>query len=337
MRYLLLLLLVGCASVDIKEEPKQDICKDATIINSSSDLSILNDPDKSKFCFEEGEYKLPDLVTSGTKESPRQIIGNAVVDKLIFKSNHWAVDGITARNDKLHSHIRMQRGVNNITLNNMLIENGGGSSGMIAMGGDNLIIQNSTIRNTFVVPKMDDHCIVFYGKNNKVVNNKIYNCAGDGIQISGAGAEGGVISFNDIYVTPDYYSDGNGNLTPDGEFICGENALDFKGGGTATNPLIVKNNNIHGFNKPDDKNCATGGGGITAVVMHGKASEIIFEENLISDSTIGIIAANPTVTRVLFINNTFLDLDRAFSMPSNKAYDNEYIGNTFSNVANKGL
>ncbi len=332
------------------------------IIDEVSDFSQINDVGKTIFCVEPGNYIVDlDLTRSGTAESPRYIryfnsseteeihpvhmdeSDRVVIEELFFlHTEHWVVDRLTVRDSITHSSVRMQPGANNITLNRMLVENSGGSSGMIAMGGSNNVIQDSVIRNTFVVPRMDDHCIVMYGANVKVVDNEIYNCAGDGIQVSGSTAPGGIIAYNEMYVNSDYYTDGNGNFDPNGTHMCAENGLDMKGAGTGSfpfsedNQLLVIGNKIHGFNRDDDNHCGTGAGSIgIGVIIHSPVVtyNLRFEENIIFDNNMGIANANPQVVHSSFINNLLFGMDYAMTIPSNKSHNNEFYYNTFLNTS----
>jgi hypothetical protein len=336
---------------------------EVAIIDSVAGFSQVNDPAKKVFCIEPGNYDVPlDLSQSGAEGESRFLryynpseieeihpanmdeTDRAVVKTLYFLgSHHWIVDRLTVRNPDQYAFIRMQTrlpynphwadDVNHIVLNRLLVEESGGSAGMIAMGGYNLTVQDSVVRNSFITPNQDDHCLVFYGNNNAVVGNEIYNCAGDMIQISiGGGIAGGIIAENELYVTPEYRSDGQGNLDPNGEFLCAENALDAKGAGTPESPLLVTGNKIWGFDREDDPTCATSGGGYIAVINHFNTTHMLFKDNIIYDSGIGLIFANPTVNDSTYADNLFHNLDIAFAVPESKGFDNKYHNNIFSDV-----
>ena len=215
----------------------------------------------------------------------------ARIDQLYFlDTSWWVVDRITVKGTG-ESSVRMQPGdtkkkpgdtkkkpgATDIILNRLLVEGSGGGAGQVATGGKNLVIQNSVIRNTKrtrviqngKVKGKDDHCIgVREGnKNLKIVNNEIYNCAGDGLQANnGDGSRGVIIANNDFYMDSSYYTDCNGKFDPLGDCMCGENGLDIKSGGPGAFPfskdrqLLITGNRIWGFKKPDDKTCATGDG-----------------------------------------------------------------------------
>jgi hypothetical protein len=331
-----------------------------TIIDSSAQFVHLNDPERRVFCIKPGNYITGlKLTVDGTAEAPRIIRYHnpdvaddvhpvhmtegqrAVVEQMFFHGvRHWEVDRMTIRHDSLHSQVRMQPNIfhwtdhwvhNNeyLTLKNSLVEGGGGSSGMIAMGGDNLSILNNVIRNTFVVPNMDDHCIVLYGANNKVIGNEIYNCAGDGIQMSagGLGSPDTIVEYNEMYMTADYRTDGAGNFDPNGAWICAENAIDIKGGGQPDRPVIVRNNLMYGYDRNYDRTCVSGGGGVYPAVSHNLTHDMIVKDNVFIDGRIGWIMANPTTTKTVFDGNLFMNMEWAFSTPPHKAFDNTYINN----------
>lgn len=333
------------------------------LIDSAEKFAQINDPSKRIFLVQPGNYAVDlELTQDGTPEAKRYIIyynpseqsevhpanmseaDRAVIQELYFLgTEHWVVHRITARDESTHSHVRMQPNTfhwtdhwphNNrhILLDKMLIEGGGGSSGMVAMGGEDLTVQDSVIRNSFITPNADDHGIVFYGDRNKLIGLEVYDCSGDMVQISGSGSNSGVIADCEFYVTSAYYTDGNGNLDPNGTHMAVENGMDFKGGGNVDG-LLVKDNFIWGFNRDDDNNTVTGAGSIgLGIVTHSSCSNVIFEGNVLLDNQMGFIGANPTTQDCIFRDNLFKDHTYGFSMPSSKAFNNKYFDNKFDNV-----
>ena len=214
------------------------------------------------------------------------------------------------------------------------------------------MIQNSVIRNTKKttvekdgkVKGKDDHCIGVRKKseNLKIVNNEIYNCAGDGLQVNrakyGTGSTGVIIANNDFYIDSSYYTDCKGKFDPLGDCMCGENGIDIKSGGPGVFPfskdrqLLITGNRIWGFNKPDDKTCATGDGGGKAVIVHFDAQGLRFEENLIFDSKFGIGFPNDATKNISVINNLFFNLDNGLAWVR-KSNFNEYYYNTWLNIS----
>ena len=346
------------------------------LVDEASDFSSINSSSIRVFCVEPGDYTTDlDITQSGTASSKRYIryynseetsevhpanmdaADRAIIDgHMYFLSGveHWIVDRISF--DKaISSPIRMQPSAgNNIWLNRLLVENNW--SNHIAPGGDFNVVQDSVLRNSAGQVGFDDIAIFHYGEDFKVVGNEIYNIRGDAIQVSNA-AEGGVIAYNELYITDAVYTDCLGNIDTGGNCMCAENALDIKGGAGVsetfpfTDPvLVVAHNKMHGFNRNDDDTsgnmCGTGAGSVgVAVIIHGGVVQdgsdtgkgVIFRDNIITsgDNNIesaGIIGANPVSESYSFINNLIYDIDYALSMPASKTELHEWYYNTFLDI-----
>ena len=310
-------------------------------ISQDSHWSKINHKDKTIFCVSKGDYAVNlSLTTSGTTDEPRYIVAKgAIIDSIYFLNGvkHWIVHGITV-DGSVDSSVRMQANqAANIILDHITVENSGGGAGQIATGGENLVIQDSVVRNTKVTPNKDDHCIGVpqTSVNLKIVNNEIYNCAGDGIQSNnGIGTISSIIADNEFYVDSSFYTDGKGNFDPNGDYMCGENALDIKTGGRdSTNYLLIKRNKIWGYDKSTDNTCVSGGGGGgQPVIFHLKAEWVKFEENIISGSGYGIVFANPTAKHISIINNLFSNINIAVLASMSKGSSNEFYYNTVVNA-----
>jgi len=323
------------------------------IIDEVADFEQLNNPDKTIFCIKAGNYDIYHRIfTSGTEAEPRYIqhfnptahpalmdeADRAVVRGLNFSgADHWVVDSITLRINQRSPLVKMlprDGGADHIMLNKLLLE-GGGGGGMVAMGGSNLTVQDSVIRNSFVSPFKDDMGIGFRGHNNKVIGNEIYNMAGDSIAIGSVidGVnEGAVIADNELYMTADYRTDGNGNFDPEGEWLCAENAADFKGGGSVDSPMLFIGNKVWGFDRNDDHNCVSGGGGDFPISLHQQARYILVEDNIFYNSGIAIIFAALDAHHITFQDNLFYDLEYVVSAPKSKTHSNKYIDNRLHEV-----
>jgi hypothetical protein len=310
-------------------------------ISQDSHWSKINQKDKTIICVSKGDYAVNlSLTTSGTADEPRYIVATgATIDRMYFLNGvkHWIVHGITV-DGTVDSSVRMQANqASSIILDNITVENSGGGAGQIATGGENLVIQDSVIRNTKVTPNKDDHCIGVpqTNVNLKIVNNEIYNCAGDGIQSNnGIGTISSIIADNEFYVDSSFYTDGKGNSDPNGDYMYGENALDIKTGGRkSTNYLLIKRNKIWGFDKSTDNTYVSGaGGGGQPVIFHLKADRVKFEENIISGSGYGIVFANPTVKHISIVNNLFSNINIAVFASMSKGDSNEFYYNTVVNA-----
>lgn len=363
MKYLIFIFLLVSTSVfaeDLRTPVTLPACDsgnpEVVIIETAAQFSQVNDIDKRIFCVKAGNYSGEfNITVDGTEGNPRYLIpvdtslhpvhkaeaDRVVVERVTFKGvRHWVSSGITVRNENPIPIVKMQRKIenpgfrfdnNNILLDKFLVEGGGNGAGAVAMGGHDLTVQDFVIRNT-AIDTEDDHCLVIYGKRNKVVHNEIYNCAGDGIVGSRALSYNGVVAYNEIYVTQDFHTDGNGNFDPNGEFLCAENAFDIQGGGGSQNRMLIKGNWSYGFDKWRDTNCVGSGGGDITFILHFNARYIDVEDNIVENTRVGFMSANPTVRDTNFVGNKVINADIGFEFGSNNAFGNSFVDNKAHNV-----
>ena len=217
----------------------------------------LNDPTSGEkyFCFNPGDYtskghitltsggstsdpkwiRLAGLGTEPPVQLPNTPSDRATLAGLAIQDGDWVIhrmafDGSSDQDDDQIKIEHASNTVSNVTFSKILAEecyatDGDESRACIEMKRTNgVTVQNSVVRRTEMVPQTDAHCIATGGTNVdvRIVNNEIYDCAGDGFMTNnGSDLEGARIENNDFYTTT--YLDG-----PTGK-ICGENGLDFKG------------------------------------------------------------------------------------------------------------
>jgi Right handed beta helix region len=179
------------------------------------------------------------------------------------------VDGIHVNGRGDAGYSRVEASSSRITINNSLFEN---VANMIlyVRGAQDVTVQNSIFRDTIPEPHHDRHCI-FVGTGShrlKILNNIIYDCAGDGLQIApgGTGPRDTVIADNHLYLSPKL-------IQPDGR-ACAENGFDFKGGSR----VLVKNNVLYGF-RPTDRTCGGSGSQGSAMIFHVEANNYVVDGN----------------------------------------------------------
>ena len=326
---------------------------EVSIIREPAEVSNINRSTKSILCIVPGDYSSAGAIkitSSGIKDKPRYLVyydpdsmdhannrktveqkyGNrAVISGLVFKSaRNWIIDGITliTSADNIQPLIYFPAGSksNSIVFKNMLLEGGGGGAGQVYIGNDNdnISLVSSVLRNTRPIAHKDSHCIKINGSSRNVISkNEIYNCAGDGIQISHDGSPGTKITDNDIYLTRQIYSDCKGNPDSDGNCACAENAVDIKGATKSPDPappgewLTISGNRMWGF-KRTDVLCGGSGDAGNAIVIHYDPSDyIMISDNIIHHSHNGITVSSynskgsPDGTdHVSIINNTFYSI-----------------------------
>jgi hypothetical protein len=225
-------------------------------------------------------------------------------------------------------------------LQKVLIEGGGGGTGHLNLRPNisNITVQNSVLRNT-VQGSGDNHCVKLVGLSTNVrfLDNEIYDCAGDGIQVGNATSgnidvnEGVLIQGNDIYITPAMYTNGSGVKTPTGAYACAENAIDVKGTTAAADPvpegkwMKILGNRMWGFRKPDTTCGGTPNSYTQSVVFHNAdADNILFKDNVVfgAGGGLGIPQKNDGgatwLDHISVVNNLFYDIPSfAFTTGSN--------------------
>jgi hypothetical protein len=320
-------------------------CSGAVTISSSADWNKL-DGSGTVFCVRPGNYSGTLTVSSdGTSAEPRilrfeassrtykpwQASSKATFSgKITFgAANHWVIDGIRFTRGDVGNNIRI-RNSSNITLQNVLVEGGGSGTGQLNLrpGNSNITINNSVFRDT-MQGGGDRHCIKLVGLSTNIqfLDNEIYNCAGDGIQIGNGNSsgdidmnEGVLIQGNDFYIPNSLYSDCNGNKTVDGACACAENAIDVKGTTRAEDPvpeskwLKILGNRIWGFQKPDSACGGSPNSHTQSVVFHwGGSDNILFKDNIVFDAGGGLGMPQKAVCcgvmdHISVINNIFYNI-----------------------------
>jgi len=271
----------------------------------------------------------------------------ATVDQLHFDGGEfWIIDRLTVHGTGDTSvDIGDLGGSDDIHLQRMLVEGSGGGAGQVNVGRTGFVLQGSVVRNSSqATDSGDDHCVnLANGDDIRIIDNELYDCTGDMLQLHGQHQNQVIIAGNELYVSSALRTDCAGTINGTGNCLAAENALDFKRGGDDTFPydvavgnyVLVKNNIMWGFDRTDDGAFVTGGGGDDTIIIHQDAKGIVFEGNFVdgmgADPTFGIVYANPTSANITFKNNLFYNLDIAISGSSNGGTF-EYYQNTFLDV-----
>lgn len=316
----------------------------------------------TKFCVTPGNYKAagdinisnsctatkPCMITWYKAGSPYSTsIKQATADRATIRSikwnekSHWHVRGIRV-NDGNHESanpgpIQIINNSDNIVLDGVLAEAGQKNNILITRGSDDVVIQNSVIRESNK-KLADTHCIyITPGEigladkyqnvlNLKIVHNEIYDCNGDAIQIQNSvdsagnqpkefGIQGALIADNDMYTYGYRANCSTGALEPGtGNCTCGENAVDFKtASASASAPVIFTENRMWGYRAeheilsgacPNSNNHKTPGFAVNIQSNEGGSGNVDLTKNLFFDSANGLYtevgAANIKVNKNIF-------------------------------------
>ncbi|MBW2456616.1 MAG: hypothetical protein JRI68_19010, partial [Deltaproteobacteria bacterium] len=150
----------------------------------------------------------------------------------------------------------------------------------------------------------------------RIVNNEIVDFT-DSIQLyrpnnatHAIDFGGTIIDENDLYLTDAIYSDCNGNLEPQGDCACAENAVDIKSAGTGSNNIVqVSNNRMWGF-KDTDTACGGTGSWGPAAVIHQGSEYSLFQANKIWSCARGL---SFTSSRHSVIDNVIYAIDNPYA------------------------
>lgn len=296
-------------------------------IETLADWGTINSSTKSIFCVKPGYYQNSNgaaiqITASGTADNPRYIIldnGNdthpaslsesalANVDIEFNNANYWVVDRMASiGTQNVYDAPLLFKNATNIVINREFID--GSSGGIIFRNGchDNTV-QNSRIQNMSETGLKADRVGIELAPREtaneitgtQILYNEIYNC-NDGFQAvwrSGTTSNyaGTVVYGNDISVDSNIYTDCSGNFNVNGECSYSENGVDIKAGSdSADNPMIIKNNRLWGFRPSDTTNSNLADPG-AALVVHYGVKNISIDDNIIFDTTRGIVIADKNV------------------------------------------
>ena len=208
-----------------------------------------------------------------------------------------------------------------------------------------MTLQNSVCRNTPKVQQNDRHCINSPDADNHIVNNEIYDVAGDGIQSSGTCARC-VIENNDFYQTTAMYCDADNTPNVNGDFSAGENGVDIKRAGQSASAVMqIIQNRFSGFKKTDG-GCGSSGSSGEAIVIHESgggtaATYSLILNNIIFNTGFGISFPNGFPNHHSIVGNIFSNLNSVAIASKGIDYDNsdniEVYLNTFSQIESDGF
>ncbi len=295
-------------------------------IRSNDDWSTINSS-KRIFCVSPGDYSSLGnikLMVSGTAEKRRYIVLNNENDTHPGKLNkselanfalsfggakYWVIDRMASFDHAIHRAVILNSGAEH-NIFNRAFTNEITTFAIFYSGAHNNTVQNGRFDTMKESARKNDNCtILFYSgsssksfsmKNNKIINNEFVN-QNDSFQIARqtingvlqlANCEGTIVDNNDMYLTSDIYTDGQGNYTPVGEYVFAENALDLKAASeNAVNPVIITNNHFWGYRRSDKSSGHCDDAGF-ALGTHFNTPNMVIEDNVIFDSAGGFASGD---------------------------------------------
>lgn len=293
------------------------------MISSDEDWNEINNPEKSIFCVSPGNYETAGTIkitAKGTKEEKKFLFlndGNEVhpgkletekqakVELDFQNASYWIVDRLSCTEKYENTCFSVHSGSFGIILSRLFATD---FYGAVLVRGSEFPPYTSdiTIQNCRFDPMsfhgIDNDKVAIslsssrWNKNGTLINTKILNNeirnSNDGIQtilhpeipLIKVQFPGTLIEGNHIYIDTDVYTDGNGNIDPNGKFALTENAIDIKAASyDITNPLVIRKNIFWGWRRTDKNGGGSGSWG-SALGTHFEPHNVIIEKNLIFDS-----------------------------------------------------
>jgi len=203
----------------------------------------------------------------------------AKIPGMSISADYWIIERLS-----FSGTVRFEEGADNNIVDRILVDGAG-----IPIDSNDVTVQNSVVRNTPTEGGRDHHCTAGYSGTLRLrlVNNEIYNCAGDGFQSnSGNDCFGCVVENNDMYATSAMYCDKSGNFTPNGAYAASEQAVDIKQGGQAGEPVMIIHNRVWGFRRTATSCGSTGSAGEGIMInglTAGDREYVLVQNNIITD------------------------------------------------------
>ncbi|MEP0366886.1 MAG: Ig-like domain-containing protein [Cyclobacteriaceae bacterium] len=306
---------------------------DMMLIDSNEDWGAINDEGKTCFFVAPGDYTglgEIEITTSGTAENRRWLVyfdpenpsdvtthpvdmpaeKRAEFERIGIEGSFWVIDRLYGTATEGSKNPTFVLNESNIIVNRVLCEGGGGGAGQVSIGDSEIVLQNSVLRNTQIIPNNDIHSIkLSEGVDVRIVNNEIYNFAGDGVQLGDKteSFKGVIIYNNDFYIDPSLYPE-------EVDEIPHENAIDIKQAGVPGGPrnhVTIRNNRFRNIaHTPGGTSPNPDQGTIDFSNINEPKSHVLVEGNIFYNCKIpfdtkgGGTMTNFTITKNLIYNAT---------------------------------
>ncbi len=334
----------------------QQACDVTITISDTSWDKIMNNSQATVFCVQAGDHTAKGTLEpgfSGSESKPKVLRyyrasddgtppikqaenERAIVARIrLVDEDHWIIHRLTLDGkggcgyavepvwpwDSVGDH------ADHNIFDSLLIQNYKGE--MFADVGNWNTLQRSVVRNSIGAPEgstcpTESMCVaVGSGSHFRTVNNEIYNCQKNIAIGSGVHDHVGlIIENNDIYATPDIYSDCKGTYNGTGPCALSESLLNLKAGGSKTDPVRVLHNRIWGARSGDWNLGLTSGGDGEAMGLGGSGDAndpgiqgvpggdwVLLLNNVVFDSAIGFGTTYPRPDNISLVGNVFWHMD----------------------------
>jgi len=212
----------------------------------------------------------------------------AIIKKIDIITRDWVIVNRITLIPGTGGAVRLSE-CDDCVVDNILIDGEGKSGNLLVFYTQRSTLQNSVVRNSGKVTNRDNTCLSIKGTDNRIVNNEIYNCAGDGIVFdTNSYPQGSKVENNDIYQTDKYLIGCDGK--PGTDCNCGEDGMDIKDGGTSSLPIEFIHNRVSGWRTTYETCGGTGsnGWGVNSGNSRVQKSYVLVKDNIIWSVSNGI-------------------------------------------------
>lgn len=315
-----------------------DVVFNPSMSRSAIEGELRRNNGNSVFCFEAGDYGslgntlnlrggntsctssnpcwliLEDAVTKQNLTPPWKRSRNAVFnDEWSCNDANWVISHLKWKGSGNKGIMfNTESGCDNLTVNAVEVTNWNGtgvsSNFELNSGADNVVIQQLFCHDHPAIYDEEVNCVRMRGaKNARIVNSEMFNVA-KGIYCFDE-CPGLVIENNDIYATPDFYTDCHGNAGDKCSKM--KTPISLKQAGTADNIVRILHNRIWGSRRTANEVCCTSTGDGSGVTWSnngsGKPSAeyALLKDNIFFDSNVGISVTRNGPTRNSAVGNIF--------------------------------
>lgn len=236
-----------------------------------------------------------------TNDDPwRQSVNDqARLSKVSVQASYWVIQRLAfpSLDQDLGERVEVTGGQTDVIIDRLLVEGSAPGNWNTYQGivveccnAQRITIQNNLVRNNWNRQGAEPHGITpLDGTDIRIVNNEVRNWSAHNIQIGRNEAptmSGFVIENNDLYLTPEWHTQG-------GAMARAKGMLHIKASATAGNPGLIIQNRMWGGRITDLSSCCIVGDTVTGIGIipptNGGYSYITIQNNVIWDQQKGLV------------------------------------------------
>lgn len=262
-------------------------------------------------------YRADDSDDEPWKQS---VSSRATIRNIDIQGGYWIIHRLSFDSDQASvggAVVELDTGTNctNNILNRILVEDFKGPSGVRFRDSCSYnTLQNSVIRGARILAGEDNNNVdIDRADHTHIVNNELIDSVGGiGTEDDSCSTNASVYENNDIYKRPELFTNCSGAFTPgdpNSPCIAAESIIHFKCGpasGTSNTTKVI-HNRMWNMRDTDKNVCCLGGtnGQMVSISTDSDqpASNILFQNNILSDGQIGFLTIRPGHQKISIIGN----------------------------------